>query len=156
MPIMPRTTTRGFTLIEVLVVLVIIVIGFAAIGINFSSGRGTAELKATARDVASALRYARGQALMEHDTASVDFDLAENTYTVSRRARVYQIPESINFTLVTAESELSGRDQGSIRFFADGSSTGGRVTLSREQHQWRIAVNWLTGQIDLTDHVNAH
>jgi general secretion pathway protein H len=37
----------------------------------------------------------------------------------------------------------------SIRFFADGSSTGGRITLEREHAAWKIDINWLTGQIEL-------
>lgn len=143
--------TQGFTLIELIVVLVIVVLGFAAIGINLSSGNEATEIKAAARDIVSALRYARGLALMDHEETTVDFDLEENSYTVSHRDKIYTIPDEISLTVVTAQSELSGQGQGSIRFFADGSSTGGRVTLEREKAKWQIDINWLTGQIELED-----
>lgn len=142
---------QGFTLIELIVVLVIVIIGFAAISIGISSGHDTAEIKAAARDVLSALRFARGEALMAHEETTVDFDLENNTYTVSHRDKVYDIPEEVSLTVVTAQSELTGQGMGSIRFFADGSSTGGRVTLERETAKWQIDINWLTGAAELND-----
>ena len=142
---------QGFTLIELIVVLVIVIIGFAAIGISFSSGNDSAKLKAAARDIASALRFARGMALMNHEETTLSFDLEANTYTVSHRDDVYDVPESINMTVVTAESEMTGQEQGNIRFFPDGSSTGGRITLEMATGKWQIDINWLTGAAELKD-----
>jgi len=142
---------QGFTLIELMVVMVIMILGTAVVGINFSSGNDRTEMKAAARDIVSALRYARGEALMEHRETTVDFDLEENSYTVSGRDKIYRIPETIDLTIVTAQSELTGQGQGSVRFFADGSSTGGRVTLERGTAKWQIDINWLTGHIGLSD-----
>jgi general secretion pathway protein H len=51
--------------------------------------------------------------------------------------------------VVTAQTELTGEGAANIRFFPDGSSTGGRVTLERGQTVWKIDINWLTGQIEL-------
>jgi len=139
----------GFTLLELIVVLFIVVLGFAAIGISISSGNDSTELKAAARDIVSALRYARGEALISHEETTVAFDLENNTYTISNRDKTYSIADTISLTVVTAQSELTGQGQGSIRFFADGSSTGGRVTLERGQTVVVCDINWLTGQITL-------
>lgn len=141
---------KGFTLLELIVVLFIVVLGFAAIGINLSSGNDATELKVAARDIVSALRFARGQALISHQETTVTLDLAENTYTVSGREKVYSIPKAIDITVVTAQSELT-EGSASIRFFADGSSTGGRITLELGKAAWKIDINWLTGQIELED-----
>ena len=129
--------------------LFIVVLGFSVVGINLSSGNDSTEIKAATRDIVSALRYARGQALMSHQETTVALDLAENTYTVSGRDKVYIIPKTIDVTVVTAQSELAGEGVGNIRFFADGSSTGGRITLERGNTVWQIDINWLTGQIEL-------
>jgi general secretion pathway protein H len=139
---------RGFTLLELIVVLFIVVLGFSVVAANLS-GNNSTEIKAAARDIVSALRYARGQALMSHREATVTLDLTGNTYTVSGRDKIYNIPETINMTVVTAQSELTGKDSGHIRFFADGSSTGGRITLERSNMAWQIDINWLTGQVEL-------
>ena len=140
---------KGFTLLELIVVLFIVVLGFSAIGINLSSGNNATEIKAAARDIVSALRYARGQALISHQETTLTLDLAKNSYTVSSRGKVYPIPKAIKVTVVTAQSEITGEGLGNIRFFADGSSTGGRITLERGKAAWQIDINWLTGQIEL-------
>lgn len=145
---------NGFTLIELLIVLVITVLGFSVVAVNISSGKSTMEQKAAVRDIVSALRYARGQALLTHKDTEVSFDLTDNSYSVSGRNKTFNIPESLEVTLFTAQSELSGEGQGNIRFFADGSSSGGRVTLERGEAVWRIDINWLTGQVEVEDEAN--
>ena len=147
---LPRLN-NGFTLLELLVVLFIMILGFSIVGINLSSGDGRAALKVAARDMVSALRYTRGQALMSHQVAIMSVDLSENTYTVSDRAKQYLIPKAIVLTVVTAQSELSGNGIANIRFFPDGSSTGGRITLEKGKLANEININWLTGQIKLSD-----
>ncbi|MDO9270921.1 MAG: GspH/FimT family protein [Methylobacter sp.] len=140
---------RGFTLLELVVVLFVVVLGFSVIGLNLSSGSDSTKIKAAARDIVSALRYARGQALMTHQETTVALDLGNNSYRVSGRDKLYQIPEGIDITVVTAQSELTGKGTANIRFFADGSSTGGRITLERGQTVWKMDINWLTGQVEL-------
>jgi len=140
---------KGFTLLELTVVLFVVVLGFSVIGLNLSSGSDSTEIKAAARDIVSALRYAKGQALISHQETTVALDLSDNSYTVSGRDKLYQIPETIDVTVVTAQTELMGEGAANIRFFADGSSTGGRITLERGQTSWKIDINWLTGQIEL-------
>jgi len=139
---------KGFTLLELVVVLFVVVLGFSVIGLNLSSGSDTTKIKAAARDIVSALRYARGQALMTHRETTVALDLDSNSYTVSGRDKLYQIPDGIDVTVVTAQTELTGEGGANIRFFPDGSSTGGRVTLERGQAVWKIDINWLTGQVE--------
>jgi general secretion pathway protein H len=140
---------RGFTLLELTVVLLVVVLGFSVIGLNLSSGNDSTEIKAAARDIVSALRYARGQALMTRQETTVTVDLSDNSYTVSGRDKRFSLPKAINLTVVTAQTELTGEGTANIRFFADGSSTGGRVTLERGQAKWKIDINWLTGQVEL-------
>ena len=108
---------KGFTLLELIVVLFIVVLGFSVVGINLSSGNDSTELKVAARDIVSALRFARGQALISHQETTVTLDLAENTYTVSGRDKVYPIPKAIDVTVVTAQSELTGEGSGEYSFF---------------------------------------
>jgi general secretion pathway protein H len=36
---------------------------------------------------------------------------------------------------------------GSVRFYPDGSSTGGRIILSRSGSGYQVGVQWLTGRI---------
>ncbi len=150
---MQRFSNRsdGFTLIELLIVIVIVATAAVVAGPNISSGRSTAELKSGARDIASALRYVRGQALITHKDTLFTINLKNNSYRVSGRKKKFQIAKEIDITLVTAQSELTGEGEGRIRFFSDGSSTGGRVTLEIEENKRIVDVNWLTGQIAIDE-----
>jgi general secretion pathway protein H len=145
----PPNSSKGFTLLEIMLVLFIVIIGFAAIGLNISSGNDATKLQSAARDMVSALRFAKGQALISRKETTVALDLNENTYTVSDRDKVYNIPDTIALTVVTAQEELTGKGLANIRFFPDGSSSGGRIKLEMNSAIWQIDINWLTGQIEL-------
>jgi general secretion pathway protein H len=147
--VIAASSSKGFTLLEIMLVLFIVILGFAAIGLNISSGNDATKLQSAARDMVSALRFTKGQALISHAETTVALDLNENTYTVSDRDKVYTIPDTIALTVVTAQEELSGKGLASIRFFPDGSSTGGRIKLEMNSAIWQIDINWLTGQIEL-------
>jgi general secretion pathway protein H len=59
--------------------------------------------------------------------------------------------EEIDITLFTAQSELTDAKTGAIRFYPDGSSTGGRVMLAREDRKFLVEVDWMTGQVKILD-----
>ena len=147
-PVSP-SASQGFTLLEMMLVMFVVILGFAVIGLNISSGTSAASHESAARDLVSALRFAKGEALISHQQTTVSLDLNDNTYTVSDRDKVFSIPEDIALTVVTAQEELTGEGLASIRFFPDGSSTGGRIKLERNGALWQIDINWLTGQIEL-------
>jgi general secretion pathway protein H len=146
-----RKQVQGFTLIEITIVLLIAVLGFSVIGTNISSGNKSSQLKAVARDLASALRYARGQALISHGEVSVAINLAENTYKVSNRDKLYHFSDEIDVTLVIAQDEFKDEDTGQLRFYADGSSSGGRITMEWGNLVYKVDVNWLSGKVEITD-----
>ncbi len=143
---------KGFTLVELLIVLVIMVLGVSLIGPNISSGSDRANLKAASRDLKSALRYARGQALMTQTEITVTLDLATNHYKInSPHQKNYQLVQSIEITLRTAQTDIESDQQGSIRFFPDGSSTGGNISLSQGEIKIDVTINWLTGHVEIEE-----
>ena len=62
-----------------------------------------------------------------------------------------QLPEELQMKLLTAATEQTGDSRGQIRFFPDGSSSGGRVTLTRDQKEWRVEIAWLTGEVRIEE-----
>ena len=70
--------------------------------------------------------------------------------TNSISTRPVKVEGSIGISLVTASSELEGQ-QGAIRFFPDGTSTGGRVRLSEDTRTKEIVVQWLTGHVKIRE-----
>ncbi|AEG01183.1 GspH/FimT family pseudopilin [Methylomonas methanica] len=144
-------SARGFTLLELIIVLLISVLGFAVVGSNISSGNQSTRIQAAARDIASALRYAHGQALMSRQPVSVTVNLGDNSYAIGNRGKLYRLDNEIEISVTVAEEEFAEGQQAGIRFFGDGSSTGGRITLELGKQLRRIDVNWITGAVAIHD-----
>lgn len=139
----------GFTLLELLIVLSIMALGYGAVAVTVSSGNEVLALNAAARDIVSGLRYVRSQAMLAHESATLALDLKSNTYTLASEEKVYRIAEDVDVTVKTAKEDL-GNGVAQLRFFPDGSSTGGRIRLERHTHTQEITINWLTGHVTLT------
>ena len=138
---------RGFTIIELLVVMVIMALAYTLASPMISSGVSGAELKASARQIAAGLRKARSDAISRRQESVLTLDLASRQFQLTGDARVYRLPPSVAVKVFTAQSELVGGTAGAIRFFPDGGSTGGRITLSANARNYDVDINWLTGQV---------
>ncbi|MCF6317760.1 MAG: prepilin-type N-terminal cleavage/methylation domain-containing protein [Proteobacteria bacterium] len=136
----------GFTLLEIIVVMVMIAVllGFFASGMSKSLNK--AKIRAVSKNLVSALRYTRGQAVVKHEEKTITFNVKDKTYKAPRKKMV-QIPAEMDINVYTADSEVADENTGAIRFFSDGSSTGGWVKLTHKNKIWKINVNWLTGEI---------
>jgi general secretion pathway protein H len=137
---------QGFTLIELVAVIVLIGIALTVVSMSFGKSMSSAKVQAASRDLVAALRYTRGQAIVTGKQAALDLDIANNTYQAPRKAMV-KLPKDMHMVLLTAESEQTGATSGRIRFFADGASTGGHISVLMGQREWRINVSWLTGEV---------
>ncbi len=141
----------GFTIIELLVVMVIMAMAYTLAGPMVSSGVSGTELKASARQLAAGLRKARSDAIARRQESTVTVDVENHQFQLSGDPRVYRLPKSVAVKLFTAQSELVGGAAGSVRFFPDGGSTGGRITLSANARNYDVDIDWLTGQVAILD-----
>lgn len=141
---------KGFTLLELMIVLFILVLAVGAISINIANGNPASQIKAAARDMASALRYARGQALISRKPVWVSINLAENSYRISDREKKFNLPESMHLTLMLAENTVQN-EEGHVVFYPDSSSSGGRIELEQDGFHQRIDINWLNGNVSIAD-----
>lgn len=141
---------HGFTLLELLVVLAMAALLLAVVPPMVGNALPGLKLKGSARELAAALRYARGYAAVHGREAVLRLDLEGRRYTVTGRDRSYQVPEALGLELVTARTERTAEQQGAIRFFPDGGSTGGRITVSYEGRSYRVDVDWLTGRVRIS------
>lgn len=116
-----------------------------------TSGVSSTELKASARQLAAGLRKARSEAIARKHETVVMVDVESRRFQLSGDQRIYRFPKNSEVKLFTAQSELVNANTGSIRFFPDGGSTGGRITLVANQRNYAVDVNWLTGQVAILD-----
>lgn len=138
----------GFTLMEILVVMVLVAMLFGIVGLSVSRSLSGAEIRNEAREVIAGLRHTRGQAIVKRNEQTFNVDAEKRTWQAAGR-EPKTLPEGLEVDMTTARSELTAENAGGIRFYPDGSSTGGNVKLVAGQRVWRINVAWLTGEVSL-------
>jgi general secretion pathway protein H len=147
----PGKAASGFTLIELLVVLAIMALLLILAIPSITAVLPNMELKSNAREVAASLREARSIAISTDQDAVFTIDVDRKVYFVSGQRQSHSLRGDVSVTLYTAQEEHVGGSTGSIRFFPDGSSTGGSVKLVRGTLGYRVTVDWLTGVIEILD-----
>ena len=149
----PRATIRdhGVTLLELLIVLMLMAL-IAGIAIPmFGGGVSSTDLKSAAREVAAGLRFARDQAIAQRAESLLELNLQGRTFRVPPDPRTHRLPERLDLKLYTAQRDLVDEKIGAIRFFPDGGSNGGRVTLAAGERKYDVDVDWLTGRVSILE-----
>jgi general secretion pathway protein H len=145
---------RGFTLIEMLVVLTIaaLIVGLALP--RLTGATETATLRTAAHEVAAALRNTRSLAMTRGQTEAFVIDIANGAFRAGT-ASPGRLPRGVRLALVTVTSDQASASQGRIQFFADGSSTGGGLLLATGKKRSQVLVDWLTGRVSVAEEANA-
>lgn len=141
----------GFTLLELMIVLMIGAIAYSVILGGTFRGASAADLKSAARTLASGLRTAQSTAMVTRRDALLTLDMDSREYVVGGDEKVHRLPDGIDLKLYTAVNEVMSERRGSIRFYPDGSSTGGRITVSAGERKYLVDVDWLTGRVSIGD-----
>lgn len=139
----------GFTLLELLAVIVIMALVYVLVPAMFFSGASSSDLRKSSRDIASGLRQARSEAVNLRRDTSLTLDLDKRSFTLSGHEKIYSLPDTVELKLFTSQAEIVNEKQGAIRFFPDGSSTGGRVTVASGDRKFLVDVDWLTGKVSI-------
>ncbi|WP_255420371.1 MULTISPECIES: GspH/FimT family pseudopilin [Oleiagrimonas] len=145
-----RPDASGFTLLEMLVVIILISIAATVVAISVTRGLTSARIRSASADLAAALRYTRAQAIVHGKQETLTVDVAQHIYQAPGRPKV-ELPKGMALALTSAVEDRIDQHRGRIRFFPDGSSTGGRITLSHGQREWHVNVAWLTGSVAVVE-----
>jgi general secretion pathway protein H len=145
-----KPAQKGFSLIEIMLVLVMIAVMMALTASFMSGSLEQAKVRAISKDLVSALKYTRGQAVIKHEQKTIVFNVKNRTYRAPKK-KLVQLPDDMEMNLYTAESDIIDEATGKIRFFSDGSSTGGWVKLTYKSKIWKININWLTGEVRIEE-----
>jgi type II secretion system protein H len=153
---------KGFSLVEVIVVLLIIGLTTALVTPSLSRFSSTIELKTSAKKVSAILRYYRSEAINRGMVYQIFFDSDLNEVRVQPAAsteekgesekkeenitqKTYVLPKGVHIKEVKVESAQYPSDLPTIEFYSNGGSNGGTITLDSQDRQFRIVVNFLTG-----------
>jgi general secretion pathway protein H len=141
---------RGFTLIEMLVVLIIIGVVLTAAPSLLASLPG-ARLRAAADGMADTLQGLRTQAIGSGTSTGLLLDAASRSYAILPAGTRRALPDVVNSVDVSTASPIPGDRAALFRFFPDGTASGGIIRLRHGDRVASIAVEWLTGRVRRTD-----
>lgn len=138
---------NGFTLVEILAVLVVLAIAGALVGVRLGARHDGEMLQSAAYELASRCRAARAGAIRRGSDQTVVIDMANRVVTTGESGPSLRIAEKISVLSETSAMERRSRNVVGIRFFANGASTGGKVRLESGKQAYEVRVNWLTGRV---------
>jgi general secretion pathway protein H len=140
---------RGFTLIELVVVMVLIALATGLGAMVIGGAMPGQQLRGAAKEIAGQLRFTRAQAIATGTEQVFELDVIGKRWRAAGE-RDGELPDDIELRVITARGESPAQDVAAVRFFPDGAATGGRIILKYEEAAWRVDVAWLTGEVTLT------
>jgi len=159
---------KGFSLIEVMVVLILISLSMFLATPLLSGLSKTVELKGATKKISAILRYCRSEAVNQGKVYQVLFDPdlrqvhvqsieekeedegAKEGAKDESNQKTYTLPKGVDIREVKANSPQYPSDYSVIEFYPNGGSNGGTIRLdSPDRKGYRIKVHFLTGIVEI-------
>lgn len=150
----PRVGRRqhqcGFTLLELLVTLAIVGLLLVIVPTLTPAARQHALLRAETYQLANTLRTARAQALAGNTTMDVVLTEDHWSFPGVQETVDHFLPKDVH---VTCDGFAEDAGQGSfiIRFFPDGSSSGGELRLASGRQSYLVTVHLVSGRVTINE-----
>jgi len=169
----PERIPLGFTLLELLVVLVIVATLSTFVGPRLLGSMGGTQLRVASKKVATSLRYARTRAVSEGMLYVAMLDLEGGQIAIESRRpargreeeaspedgnagekkkKTFDLPQGIKLEKVVSGDAEVDSGVSEVLFFPTGGSSGARIVLASERGQRRsVVVDFITGTVHVED-----
>jgi len=102
-----------------------------------------------ARQIVNGLRQTHREALLEGLEKTFVLDVEERRFTAGRAQQPVQLNPLLSVSLLIGREEVIDGNTGQVRFFPDGTSSGGRIRLRHEGDEAEVTVQWSDGEVSL-------
>ncbi len=144
----------GFTLVEIIIVMVIIGIAAGLVGVFVGSGSDKLAVRTLTKEVSAVLRYARNHAASEKKSYSFAIDREERIYKLYSHSTKEgeasnvlinkPIPEGLEI-IVDSDDDIYD-----IEFYPRGNSSGGEIEIrTQDGRGFFLSVNRITGKVEV-------
>lgn len=167
---------RGFTLLELLVVMVVISLMSVLVVPQLTGSLARMNLQTASKKISASLRYARSQAASEKITYVAVFDFEKDRLSIMTgqeaqtgetieetieedlddgkerviRSKSYDLPDGVKLEKAVSGGDEIDSGHFQITFFPAGSSSGGDVILTNDRgKRYKISVDFITGIVQL-------
>jgi len=137
--------------VEMLVVLMILAL-ISSISLLYLPNRyNDSRMGVLAGDIMQSLNQTRLLALKSHQDAFFKVNLQMGRFWLEGAGTgeygISKLPDDVEVEMHTALDEVDTDNISAIRFFPDGSSTGGYIRIKNKNKAYKISINWLTGKV---------
>jgi type II secretion system protein H len=177
-PVAPRAAERGFTLMELLVVLTVMALGFAIVVPNLGAFVPEAKLDSAAKQIVRTLDWVRSEARIQAKRISVDFDLSRHLWRIVYPPEQQLTRDQDTWTLEEmpddwnalergvvfggagdARSGLATRDVYRLTFDEHGFTADQMLVLRLEEDPtmvWSLVLHGISGRMDVERDQEGH
>lgn len=141
-----KMNDKGFTLLELVIVMVLMVLFLGLSGVHFANSLPSAKLGATGRELSGLIRMARIEAMNKREEQRVTIDLNRRTYGVEGRAR-RAIPEGIAISVIDPVRGSFYGGEYDITADASGSVGACEIILRNAKRTLRIEIDPVVGSV---------
>lgn len=106
-------------------------------------------LEAYALQAATLLKADRDAAIRRHVSVATLVDATGRAIRSGATQTAIRIPDDVRFQAVLPQTCQRRAALSTIRFFANGTSCGGTIALTRFDAGYEVRVNWLTGRVEI-------
>jgi general secretion pathway protein H len=146
-----RRPRRGFTLIEMTVVLLIIAIGITLAVPLIEGGFDSREVRRAARQIAATMVHCRGEAVSKSAPQELIINPERNTIATSDWGRWAELTDRAVIERVQGGADV-GDGARQILFYPNGSTSGADVVVASRRdrtNRIRITLDPLIGRVDV-------
>jgi len=143
-----RGRGNGFTLLEIIIVITLIVLIFGLTTLFFGNALPGARLNSTARELSAMMRYAKMLAQNNGEPQTVLINLDTGRYGIEG-VQTRNIPEGINIRVTDPVAGEVSRGNYPVLFHESGIVEGGTITLWNTKRTINIELDPIVGSVML-------
>jgi len=138
---------KGFTLIELIVVMTLIILVLGIVGVNFSIRLPKEKLKSAVRDIVSSMRYARGLSQVKTKEVVVKIDLVKKQIIIDRKKR--KLPKELEIVVIDPNNGEIKDGIYKIIFFPGYGCSGAEIIVKNSNNAYMIQLSPFTGKVSV-------